>query len=1135
MASRLYSSDAQLKEAKKIRTAAFQIVNRVNKLTKSLTQAAQEVPRVNLQTHTGDRDSHPLDNLRNQGTMGPHLRHLLRLRQRLQNSTPSNEMRLPRRPARVPYRPTPETRSHNAEEEAHPEAPRPSSPVDPVRAIFRLQQDLPEDQWTAAERPIRLQLRRAQAAGHQVHRYTAAGEVIPPDVPTNPPQSTRTGARRSRRNAHPTPTEPGSGRPQRPRRPKTENRPRDNRPTGSRPRKTPTPRRQMGHLPRRTPLGFGLPEIGLFFPILLFLSMMFGRTNALVGYDCSGERLNVTTVSLTEVGKCAEFQDQVNVTSQRIQLIQLSDYDTTHVMHCKIIIDRTVRYCGVSGAANYDVAYGCKVYVYEPSWEQCNALHKFNRTTIWGLETGVIAQNSTTYIELNPAGWTSNDGYCGGAHWDDAYGSWDSVYVRAKLQIQLRDYRATVKLNEGKIVLESGTRCNLKDGKCIDPILGHTFYDSNPRTDCGSHYRSIAVTFANKTVSQTNDKVVYVAEMKELAFALTRGRVTEICGVYVYRTEHEKLLIAELNGSDDRRLVLRGISEEDVNIATYLNSKMVHLNYHWERQMTMMYADILRQECELERKVLEQSLILATVAPDEMAKAIMKEPGYMAVIAGEVAHLVRCIPVEVAIRHVEECYQELAVQRGNDTFFLSARTRILRKTGTQIPCSPIIPQMFDLGGNWYKIAPKPVAVLPPNTLKPTTTKDWVFEVLIWLARGGVYTIDEVNRMIERIMFPMERDATLSNLASGVTGHHVVPQGTNYIALFEGEGLNMLAKSILDRAWGGFISFGTASAGVLGLFLCIRAVKLIIDTAIHGFALHRVYGFSLYLLGAIWDSVTNLLLHLGRYSTERERLRGNRLRGLPSGFDDDVEAGVPLNRADPATHTREASQGQEQAATSDTPFSTPNPAAGTPEPTRPQGPAASDMPFSPQSPAPNRVFTGPPVVETPLATFQPTQTSAPTGALNGILKSRADGCAGQMTPITVRRTNAPVTPVTTPKVHRKAPANPPVEYSLPKGTPVEPPLPPKERETQSPQASYANVESLTTGSTHSPEAYSMNSQGHEADPSTSTYMNMDPLRTVSLGSPTDDAASHQPNPNRRVTFADPLGASLTWTFPQSNQR
>jgi len=51
--------------------------------------------------------------------------------------------------------------------------------------------------------------------------------------------------------------------------------------------------------------------------------------------------------------------------------------------------------------------------------------------------------------------------------------------------------------------------------------------------------------------------------------------------------------------------------------------------------------------------------------------------------------------------------------------------------------------------------------------------------------------------------------------------------------------------------------------MLGIYLCIAGFKLVIDTLVHGYVLHTVYGWSLYLLGAIWNSVTQLLLHLGK--------------------------------------------------------------------------------------------------------------------------------------------------------------------------------------------------------------------------------------------------------------------------------
>lgn len=198
--------------------------------------------------------------------------------------------------------------------------------------------------------------------------------------------------------------------------------------------------------------------------------------------------------------------------------------------------------------------------------------------------------------------------------------------------------------------------------------------------------------------------------------------------------------------------------------------------------------------------------------------------------------------------------------------------------------------MFEIRGTWYITAPRPVAVKPPQTLKPSTTRDYVFEIIGWLAEGGLYTLADIKRMFQRILFPMERDATVSNLAQRANGYDFDLQGAKYIRLVDADGLKQLADGMWEHIWGGFINFATASAGVLGVFLCIRAVKLTIDTAIHGFALHRVYGFSLYLLGAIWDSVTNLLLHLGRYPTPFER---NHPRNRPG--EDNDEAGVPLNR------------------------------------------------------------------------------------------------------------------------------------------------------------------------------------------------------------------------------------------------
>ena len=43
-------------------------------------------------------------------------------------------------------------------------------------------------------------------------------------------------------------------------------------------------------------------------------------------------------------------------------------------------------------------------------------------------------------------------------------------------------------------------------------------------------------------------------------------------------------------------------------------------------------------------------------------------------------------------------------------------------------------------------------------------------------------------------------------------------------------------------------------------------QAIVDIIVQGYTLHAVYGWSIHLLGALWSSVSHLLLHLARTPT-----------------------------------------------------------------------------------------------------------------------------------------------------------------------------------------------------------------------------------------------------------------------------
>lgn len=117
------------------------------------------------------------------------------------------------------------------------------------------------------------------------------------------------------------------------------------------------------------------------------------------------------------------------------------------------------------------------------------------------------------------------------------------------------------------------------------------------------------------------------------------------------------------------------------------------------------------------------------------------------------------------------------------------------------------------------------------------------------------------------MFPAEKPAMLNTIVRGIMGKPTVKQGESFVKLLEGPELEKIMQTAWRKMWENLVAFGHISAGLIGIIMLIRAIKLDVDTIIHGYALHTVYVWSLFLLGAIWDSVTGLLLHLKNASIQ----------------------------------------------------------------------------------------------------------------------------------------------------------------------------------------------------------------------------------------------------------------------------
>ena len=110
--------------------------------------------------------------------------------------------------------------------------------------------------------------------------------------------------------------------------------------------------------------------------------------------------------------------------------------------------------------------------------------------------------------------------------------------------------------------------------------------------------------------------------------------------------------------------------------------------------------------------------------------------------------------------------------------------------------------MYVFGETWYKLLPNPVESISPTIVKPLTKATWKHTNSSSLATSGIYSQSDLNKLRDHIMFPTVKPMILNFLAREITGHPSINQG---------------------------------------IIIIIRVIKLIADTIIHGYALHRLFG------------------------------------------------------------------------------------------------------------------------------------------------------------------------------------------------------------------------------------------------------------------------------------------------------
>lgn len=608
--------------------------------------------------------------------------------------------------------------------------------------------------------------------------------------------------------------------------------------------------------------------------ICLMIVSTLKVSSALIGFDCGSATPNITTYSLLNTGECDLHVPKTETTNVKIELLQIIEFKKLKTIQCKIKIHRSAYHCGVFGHL-IPAELGEQEFVYEISHEKCQNIHdtgifKYdNQHVITDLKI-----NNTITKGIDFAGSAAGN-TCTGMAYADAFGSYNNVFVQGTITIQLFSDFAEVNLDKDKIRLNSGTMCKFSDKSCVDLDRGYTFWKEFPEGhECMTkHYDILYKGLATKTTSNETKLIIFSMNSNDVTFSLIQKEITFHCNRNLIRTEHPKLLIFESKDDGYNNYLYQNdlLNNRDVvnfNLATYVNSKFVYVERHLGMQANELYINLLQKQCELEQNTIRNSLALASIAPDEFALDIMKQPGYLAMVAGEVVHLIKCIAIDVKLKHTSNCFDQLPVTVKNETWYMAPKTHILSRKAKQLDCNSIVPPYYKINNDWFKFLPSPTNAIKPNVFNPNTKIEWKYEDIRALATSGIYSQDDLQKLQQQIMFPMEKSALLNTIARQMAGVSDI-QSQGIENMFTEQTLwNLFIKGIYGF-WEYLKEGGSVSSVLILLIIIWQFLKITIDTLLRGLMLHRIYGFSIHILGALFNSVTQFFLSLQRPLDIRE--------------------------------------------------------------------------------------------------------------------------------------------------------------------------------------------------------------------------------------------------------------------------